>query len=143
MRTTYMAKPQDLQRKWYVIDAAGKPLGRLAARVSLILQGKHKPTYTPHIDTGDHVIIINADRVLLTGRKLDNKIYYRHSGWPHGLKAMTYRKFLSTQPEKVVEKAIKGMLPKTTLGRAMYRKLNVYAGSRHPHAAQRPETLEI
>lgn len=143
MRTTYMAKPQDINRKWYVIDAAGKPLGRLAARVSLILQGKHRPTYTPHIDTGDHIIIINAGKVVLTGQKLDKKIYYRHSGWPHGLKAVTYRKFLATQPEKVVEKAIKGMLPKTTMGRAMYRKLRVYAGAEHPHAAQQPERLEV
>lgn len=143
MRTTYMAKPADVKRKWYVIDAAGKPLGRLASEVARILRGKHKPIYTPHIDTGDHVILINADQVVLTGRKLDQKMYYRHSGRPGGLKVVPYRKFMATFPERVVEKAVKGMLPHNSLGRQMFRKLKVYRGSKHPHEAQKPERLEL
>lgn len=135
---TYMAKPADVQRVWYVIDAAGQPLGRLATQVATILQGKHKPMYTRHIDTGDFVIVVNASKVQLTGRKLDRKIYYRHTGYPRGLREMTYRKFLDTWPERVIEKAVKGMLPDGALGRAMYRKLKVYGGPEHPHAAQQP-----
>lgn len=135
---SYVAKPRDIQRAWYVIDAAGRPLGRLATQVAMILQGKHKPIYTPYIDTGDFVIVINAQKVKLTGRKLDRKIYYRHTGYPHGLREMTYRTFLATRPERVIEKAVKGMLPNGTMGRAMYRKLKVYKGIEHPHAAQQP-----
>lgn len=135
---TYVAKPGDIQRAWYVIDAAGKPLGRVATQAAMILQGKHKPMYTPHIDTGDFVIVINAEKVQLTGRKLDQKIYYRHTGYPRGLREMTYRTFLATRPERVVEKAVKGMLPSGAMGRAMYRKLKVYKGPEHPHAAQQP-----
>lgn len=135
---TFVAKPGDIQQVWYVIDAAGQPLGRLATQVAMILQGKHKPIYTPHIDTGDFVIVINAEKVRLTGRKLDRKIYYRHTGYPQGLREMTYRTFLATRPERVIEKAVKGMLPNGTMGRAMYRKLKVYKGPEHPHAAQQP-----
>ncbi|MBO8136851.1 MAG: 50S ribosomal protein L13 [Desulfotomaculum sp.] len=140
MRTTYMAKPKEVERKWYVIDAEGKPLGRLAAEVARILRGKHKPTYTPHVDTGDHVIVLNAEKVVLTGNKLRQKMYYRHSGYPGGLKQMTYEHFLQKSPEKVVEKAVKGMLPKNSLGRKMFKKLKVYRGAEHPHQAQKPET---
>lgn len=143
MRTTYLAKPQEVSRNWYVVDAAGKTLGRLASQVAKILQGKHKPEYTPYIDTGDHVIVINAAKVRLTGKKFDQKIYYRHTGYPRGLRAMTYRQFLATRPERVIEKAVKGMLPKGSLGRSMYRKLRVYAGAEHPHQAQNPEVLEL
>lgn len=143
MRTTYLAKPQEVSRKWYVVDAAGKTLGRLASQVAKILQGKHKPEYTPYVDTGDHVIVINAAKVRLTGKKLDQKIFYRHTGYPRGLRAMTYRQFLATRPERVIEKAVKGMLPKGSLGRSMYRKLRVYAGVEHPHQAQNPEALSI
>ncbi len=141
MKATYMAKPNEIERKWYVIDADGKTLGRLATLVATVLMGKHKPIYTPYVDTGDHVIVINAEKVRLTGDKLDKKIYYRHTGYPRGLRAMTYRKFLATRPERVIEKAVKGMLPKNALGRALYRKLRVYAGPTHPHAAQKPEPL--
>ncbi len=136
---TFMAKPEEVQRKWYVIDAEGKVLGRLAAEVARVLRGKHKPTYTPHVDTGDHVIVINAEKVILTGNKLQKKIYYRHSGYPGGLKQMKYDEFLSTRPEKVVEKAVKGMLPHNRLGAKMAKKLKVYCGPEHPHQAQKPE----
>ncbi|HHY36353.1 MAG TPA: 50S ribosomal protein L13 [Firmicutes bacterium] len=139
MRTTYMAKPQEIQRKWYVLDAAGKPLGRLATEAARILRGKHKPIYTPHIDTGDHVIVINAEKVVLTGNKLKQKEYIRHSGYPGGLKRTRYEKLLQEKPELVVEKAIKGMLPHNRLGRAMARKLRVYRGPDHKHQAQVPE----
>jgi len=139
VRTTYMAKPQEIQRKWYVLDAAGKPLGRLATEAARILRGKHKPIYTPHIDTGDHVIVINAEKVVLTGNKLKQKEYIRHSGYPGGLKRTRYEKLLQEKPELVVEKAIKGMLPHNRLGRAMARKLRVYRGPDHKHQAQVPE----
>ncbi|MBX6377760.1 MAG: 50S ribosomal protein L13 [Clostridia bacterium] len=138
-----MAKPGEPPRQWYLVDAAGKPLGRVASRVARVLQGKHKPTYTPSVDTGDGVIVINAAKVRLTGRKLDQKIYYRHSGYPHGLKAIPYRHFLARQPEKVFEKAVRGMLPKTAMGRRMFKKLKVYAGPEHPHAAQQPQPLDV
>jgi len=138
-----MARPQDVERKWYVVDAAGVPLGRLASVVAHILRGKHKPTYTPHVDVGDHVIVINAAKVKLTGRKLDQKQYIRHSGYPGGLKVMSYREFMARSPERVVEKAVRGMLPHNRLGRKMFRKLRVYAGADHPHAAQQPEPLEL
>lgn len=140
--STYMAKPTEVERKWYVIDAAGKPLGRVAATAATLLRGKHKPIYTPHIDTGDHVIIINAAQVVLTGKKLDQKVYYHHSGYPGGLKAQGYRQLMLRKPEFVLERAIRGMLPKNRLGRAMFRKLKVYAGGEHPHAAQKPEPWE-
>lgn len=141
--STYMARPAEVTRKWYVIDAAGQPLGRVATAAASILRGKHKPTYTPHIDTGDFVIVINADQVVLTGRKLDQKIYYHHSGYEGGLKKTIYRHLLQKKPEFVMEKAIRGMLPKNRLGRAMFRKLKVYKGPEHPHQAQQPEVWEV
>ncbi|EKN65133.1 LSU ribosomal protein L13P [Schinkia azotoformans MEV2011] len=143
MRQTYMAKASDIQRKWLVIDAEGQTLGRLASEVASILRGKHKPTFTPHVDTGDHVIIINAEKIQLTGNKLENKVYYRHSGHPGGLKSRTAKEMIETRPEQMLEGAIKGMLPKNTLGRQMFKKLNVYKGSEHPHQAQKPEVYEL
>ena len=140
---TYMAKAQEIERKWYVVDADGMVLGRLASQVANILRGKHKPIYTPHVDTGDNVIIINASKVILTGKKLDQKYYYRHTGHPGGLKEVKYRHLMSTKPEFAVEKAIVGMLPKGPLGRQMAKKLRVYAGAEHEHAAQQPEVLEL
>lgn len=140
---TFMAKAEEVQRKWYVVDAEGKPLGRLASEVAKILRGKNKPTYTPHVDTGDHVIVLNAEKVVLTGNKLDQKIYRHHTGWPGGLKEMTARRFMAKRPERAVELAIKGMLPHNSLGRAMFRKLKVYKGTEHEHQAQKPEVLEI
>lgn len=140
---TYMAKPLEVERKWYVIDASGQTLGRLASEVASILRGKHKPTYTPHVDTGDFVIVINADKIVLTGNKLDQKKYRRHSGYPGGLKEMTYRNLLAKKPEKAIEIAVKGMLPKNRLGRKMFTKLKVYRGSEHPHQAQKPEVREL
>ncbi|UTR16748.1 50S ribosomal protein L13 [Salipaludibacillus sp. LMS25] len=143
MRTTYMAKPQDVERKWFVVDAEGKALGRLASEVASILRGKHKPTFTPHIDTGDHVIVINAEKIHLTGNKLQDKMYYRHSRYPGSLKSMSAGEMRDRKPERLIELAIKGMLPKGSLGRQMAKKLNVYAGSEHPHQAQKPEALEL
>ncbi|MEC1639754.1 50S ribosomal protein L13 [Schinkia azotoformans] len=143
MRQTYMAKASDIQRKWLVNDAEGQTLGRLASEVASILRGKHKPTFTPHVDTGDHVIIINAEKIQLTGNKLENKVYYRHSGHPGGLKSRTAKEMIETRPEQMLEGAIKGMLPKNTLGRQMFKKLNVYKGSEHPHQAQKPEVYEL
>jgi large subunit ribosomal protein L13 len=140
---TYVAKPHEVQRKWYVVDAEGKPLGRLASEVAKILRGKHKPEYTPHVDTGDHVIVVNAEKVVLKGKKLDQKLYRHHSGYPGGLKEIKYRHLLERNPEKVIELAVKGMLPKNSLGRAMFRKLKVYRGPEHNHQAQKPEKLEI
>ncbi|HNZ09578.1 MAG TPA: 50S ribosomal protein L13 [Bacillota bacterium] len=143
MYRSFMAKPEEIERKWYVVDAEGKTLGRLASQVAAILRGKHKPTFTPHVDCGDHVIIINAEKVVLTGNKLKNKIYYRHTMYPGGLRAVPYGKFLETQPEKAVERAIKGMIPHTRLGKRIGMKLKVYKGPEHPHAAQMPEPLDI
>ena len=140
---TFMAKAEEVTRKWFIVDAEGKPLGRVASEVAKILRGKHKPTYTPHVDTGDHVIIINAEKVVLTGKKLDQKLYRHHSLYPGGLKEIKYRQFMATRPEKAVELAVKGMLPKNTLGRAMFRKLKVYKGSEHEHEAQKPEVLTL
>jgi large subunit ribosomal protein L13 len=140
---SYVAKPHEIERKWYVVDATDLPLGRLASEVAKVLRGKHKPTFTPFIDTGDFVIVINADKVALTGKKWEKKIYYHHSLYPGGLKQTTYDKLRAKEPELVVEKAVKGMLPKNTLGRDMYRKLKVYAGSEHPHEAQQPEVLKV
>ena len=140
---TYMAKAEEVKKKWYVVDAAGKPLGRLASVVASILRGKHKPIYTPHVDTGDYVIVINAEKAVLTGKKLDQKVYRRHSGWPGGLKETKYRQLMEKSPEKAVELAVKRMLPHNSLGRAMCRKLRVYMGPEHEHQAQKPEVLEI
>jgi len=138
-----MAKAHEVERKWYVVDAEGKPLGRLASEVAKILRGKHKPEFTPHVDTGDHVIVVNAEKVVLTGKKLDQKLYRHHSLHPGGLKEIKYRAFLQEKPERAVEIAVKRMLPKNSLGRAMFRKLRVYRGPEHEHAAQKPEKLEI
>lgn len=141
---TFMAKPEDMKnRKWYVLDAEGKVLGRLAVEAARILRGKHKPDFTPHVDTGDHVIVINAEKVKLTGNKLKTKKYYRHSGYPGGLKVVDYETLMKTRPELAVEKAIKGMLPHNRLGADMARKLKVYKGSEHPHQAQKPEARQL
>jgi len=141
--STFMAKKEEVERQWYVIDAAGKPLGRLATQVAVMLRGKHKATFTPHVDTGDYVIIVNAEKVVLTGKKLDQKMYYRHSGYPGGLKAMNYKRFMETAPERAVEKAVWGMLPHNVLGRKMLKKLKVYKGSVHPHEAQGPKAFDF
>ncbi|MXQ54658.1 50S ribosomal protein L13 [Shimazuella alba] len=143
MRTTYMAKPQDVDQKWYVVDAAGKTLGRLATEVATLLRGKHKPTYTPHIDTGDFVIVINSSQINLTGKKLDQKRYYRHSGFPGGLKSVTAGELRASRPERMIELAVKGMLPKGPLGRSQLKKLKVYAGAEHPHQAQQPVEYQL
>jgi large subunit ribosomal protein L13 len=140
---TFVPSPDEIPRGWWVADAAGVPLGRLASLVAAHLRGKHKPQFTPFLDTGDHVIVINADKVVLTGRKLDQKMYRRHSGYPGGLKEVTARVMLDTRPERALELAIKGMLPKNRLGRKMYTKLKVYRGSEHPHQAQKPQSLPI
>jgi large subunit ribosomal protein L13 len=140
---TYMAKAADVQRKWYIVDAQDVVLGRLATRVATVLRGKHKTTYTPFVDTGDYVIVINADKAALTGKKLDQKMYYSHSGYPGGLSQTPYRKLMAEKPEFAVKKAIVGMLPKGPLGRSMAKKLRVYAGAEHDYAAQKPEVLEL
>ncbi|WP_449621810.1 50S ribosomal protein L13 [Robertmurraya sp. Marseille-Q9965] len=143
MRTTFMANANNIERKWYVVDAEGKTLGRLTSEVASILRGKHKPTFTPHVDTGDHVIIINASKIHLTGKKLTDKIYYRHSLHPGGLKTRTALEMRTNYPERMLELAIKGMLPKNSLGRQQFKKLHVYAGAEHPHEAQKPEVYEL
>lgn len=140
---TYVAKAEDVQRKWYVVDATDKTLGRMASQIAAILRGKNKPIYTPNVDTGDYVIVINAEKVKLTGKKLDEKIYYHHSLYPGGLKETPYRKLLATKPELAVEEAVRRMLPKGRLGRQMFSKLKVYAGPNHNHEAQKPEVLEL
>ena len=140
---TYMASPEKIERKWYVVDAEGCTLGRLSSEIAKILRGKHKPEFTPHIDTGDYVIVVNADKVKVTGKKMEQKIYYRHSGWVGGLKETTLADMMAKKPEKVVELAVKGMLPKGPLGRSMYKKLHVYAGPEHKQQAQKPEVLEF
>lgn len=142
MKNTYMQKKEEVSRNWYVIDATDMTLGRLASKVATILRGKHKPTYTPHIDCGDYVIVVNASKVNLTGNKLDKKIYYNHSGYPGGLRERTARTMIENYPEEMIERAVKGMLPKGRLGRQMYKKLFVYAGSDHPHQAQQPVELK-
>ena len=139
---TYVAKREEVERKWYVIDATDKHLGRLAAQVARILTGKHKPAYTPHVDTGDFVVIVNAEKIALTGKKLEQSKIYKYSGYPGGLKSRTYGEVLQKRPEHLIEKVVWGMLPKTKLGRAMYKKLKVYAGGAHPHAAQQPEAVD-
>lgn len=143
METTFMANAANIERKWYVVDAAGQTVGRLAAEVAKILRGKNKPTFTPHVDTGDFVIVINAEKAVFTGKKLTDKMYFRHSGYPGGTTFTAAGKLMEKAPEKVIEKAVRGMLPKNRLGAQMYRKLNVYAGSEHPHAAQQPEALSF
>ncbi|SDF40086.1 50S ribosomal protein L13 [Sporomusa acidovorans] len=140
---TFMANPANIERKWYVVDAEGQTLGRLAVEVAKVLRGKNKPTFTPHVDTGDHVIVVNADKIVLTGKKLEQKTYFHHSGYPGGTTFTTAGKMLASKPERVIEMAVKGMLPKNSIGRQMFRKLNVYAGPNHPHAAQKPEVLEL
>ena len=140
---TYSAKLETVERDWYVVDATDRPLGRLASEIAKRLRGKHKPVFTPHVDTGDYIIVINAEKIGVTGKKRTDKIYYRHSGYPGGIKSMSLEKMLARVPERVLEIAVKGMLPKGPLGRAMYRKLRVYAGGDHKHAAQQPKTLSI
>ena len=138
---SYMANPDKIERKWYVVDAAGCTLGRLASEVASVLRGKNKPVFTPHVDTGDYVIVINAEKIKVTGKKLDQKIYYSHSDYVGGMKETTLREMMNKKPEKVIELAVKGMLPKGPLGRQMIKKLHVYAGAEHGHEAQKPEVL--
>ncbi|MFQ5538383.1 MAG: 50S ribosomal protein L13 [Gemmatimonadota bacterium] len=140
---TYTPKAAEIEQKWWVVDAAGKPLGRLATEVARILRGKHKPMYTPHLDTGDYVIVVNASRVRLTGNKADQKTYFRHSGYMGGEKHIPFRRMLESHPERIIELAVKGMMPKNALGRAMRKKLKVYRGAEHPHKGQQPEPLDI
>jgi large subunit ribosomal protein L13 len=140
---TFSAKPETVKRDWYVVDATGKTLGRLATEIASRLRGKHKVEYTPHVDTGDYIVVINAEKVAVTGKKRTDKVYYRYSGYIGGLKEATFNEMIERHPERVIEIAVKGMLPKGPLGRAMYRKLKVYAGSEHNHAAQQPQVLDI
>ncbi len=143
MIKTFIAKKEDVQRDWYVIDATDKVLGRMASRIAMILQGKTKPIYTPHVDTGDFVVVTNAEKIKLTGNKMNEKVYYSHSGYPGGFKEIPIKKWMDKHPDRVVNMAVKRMLPKTKLGRAMLKKLKVYAGQDHSHEAQQPKTLEI
>lgn len=140
---TYVATPENRSRTWYVVDADGQTLGRMATRIADLLRGKGKPDYTPHVDTGDFVVVVNAEKIRVTGNKLDSKLYWRHSGYPGGIRSMTLREMLERRPEEVVRKAVKGMLPRNRLARKQLTKLKVYAGPDHPHQAQKPETLEI
>jgi large subunit ribosomal protein L13 len=140
---TYSARPQDVRRQWHLIDAEGKTLGRLATEVARRLRGKHKPEYTPHIDTGDYIVIINAEKIHVTGRKMSDKMYHHHTGYIGNLKSINLEKLLERKPEKVIQQAVKGMMPKGPLGRAMLGKLKIYAGAEHPHAAQQPQALEL
>ena len=140
---TFTAKKEEIKREWFVVDATGQTLGRLASTIAPILRGKHKPTYTPHLDCGDFVIVLNADKVQVTGRKMDQKFYYRHSGYPGGIKQISLRDQLNRHPERVIQAAVKGMLPKNKLGRQMIKKLKIYAGDEHPHQAQQPELLKL
>ncbi|WP_150465879.1 50S ribosomal protein L13 [Francisella sp. SYW-2] len=140
---TFTAKPSDIKRQWLLIDATDKTLGRLATEVAMILRGKNKPEYTPHMDTGDYVIIINAEKVAVTGNKRKGKIYHHHTGYIGGIKSISFEKLIATHPERAIEKAVKGMLPRSPLGRAMYKKLKVYAGENHPHTAQQPQAHNI
>ena len=141
--STYMAKAGEVTRKWYIIDAAGKPLGRVAAQAAALLRGKHKPTFTPHVDCGDHVIILNCAKAVLTGNKLEQKKWYRHTGWVGGLKEVKYATLMASRPEKAMELAVTGMIPSNTIGRAACTRLRVYAGAEHAHAAQKPEVYEF
>jgi large subunit ribosomal protein L13 len=140
---TYMANPQTVERKWYLVDATDMQVGRLASQVAMILRGKNKPTFTPHVDTGDYVIVINCEKAVFTGKKLEKKIYRKHTSWIGGLKEVTAGKMMAEKPDRVIYRAVKGMLPKNSLGRAMIKKLRVYAGSEHGHEAQKPEALEL
>lgn len=140
---SYMARPQEVERKWYVVDAEGQTLGRLATQIAAVLRGKNKAQYTPHIDTGDFVVVVNADRIEVTGRKAEQKIYYRHTGYPGGLKEVSYERMMDRKPTEIVRKAVWGMMPKSRLARAQFKKLKIYAGSEHPHAAQEPQPLEV
>ncbi len=140
---TFSAKTESVQRDWFVVDASGKTLGRLCSEVARRLRGKHKPVYTPHVDTGDYIVVVNADKVAVTGRKMNDKIYHRFTGYVGNMKSMPLKDMLARHPERVIELGVKGMLPKNPLGRAMYRKLKVYSGADHPHTAQQPQALEI
>ncbi len=140
---TYMAKQGEIPQKWHLVDAEGQALGRLASRVAAVLRGKHRPQFTPHTDTGDFVVVVNAEKIRLTGRKLEEKVYYRHSNWPGGLKSATAKQLLAQWPDRVITYAVQGMLPKNPLGRRLLGKLKVYPGAQHPHAAQRPEPLSL
>jgi len=140
---TYSAKPEDIERKWYIVDAEGQTLGRLASRIATILRGKHKPIYTPHLDCGDYVIVVNAEKIVVTGNRLTEMYYYRHSGYPGGMRKTSLRDMLNKKPEFVISEAVRRMLPKNNLARKMLRKLHVYAGPEHPHQAQKPERLEF
>lgn len=140
---TFTAKPAEVRRDWFVVDAEGKTLGRLATEIARRLRGKHKAEYTPHVDTGDYIVVINAEKVRVTGNKASDKNYYRHTGYPGGLRSMSFEKLIDHAPERVLELAVKGMLPKGPLGRAMHKKMKVYAGTEHPHAAQQPQELNI
>jgi large subunit ribosomal protein L13 len=140
---TYTPKPDDIEREWFVVDAKDQTLGRLASRIAQILRGKHKPIFSPHMDVGDYVIVLNCDQIRVTGNKLDDKLYYRHSGYPGGLRSLTLRQHLDKYPERVIQAAVWGMLPKNKLGRKMIKKLKVYSGDSHPHEAQQPKTLEL
>ncbi len=140
---SYMARPQEVERKWYVIDAEGQTLGRLASEIARLLRGKTKPQYTPHVDTGDFVVVVNADRVSVTGRKAEQKLYRRHTGYPGGLREVTYEQMMERKPAEILRKAVYGMMPKTRLARQQFRKLKIYAGSEHPHEAQSPEPYEV
>lgn len=140
---TFSAKPSDITRKWLIVDAEGKTLGRIATEIARVLRGKHKPEYTPHMDLGDYVIVVNASKVRVTGNKVNDKIYYRHTGYPGGIRGQNFKKLVADHPDRVIELAVKGMLPKNSLGRAMYKKLKVYATESHPHEAQQPEMMKI
>lgn len=140
---TYSAKPHEVDQSWLLVDAEGQTLGRMATVIATRLRGKHKPEYTPHIDTGDFIVVINAEKVHVTGKKATDKIYHGHSGYPGGLKSISFEKLIEKSPEKVIQRAVKGMLPRTALGRAMFKKLKVYAGSEHPHSAQQPQTVQL
>ena len=140
---TYSARPEDIERKWYIVDATDKTLGRMASQIATVLRGKHKPIFTPHLDCGDYVIVINAEKIHVTGNRLDDKLYYRHSQYPGGLRSKTLRQMLDQQPERVIELAVKRMLPKNALGREMMKKLRVFEGPEHTHEAQQPEPLKI
>jgi large subunit ribosomal protein L13 len=143
MMKSYMARPLEVERKWYVVDAEGKHLGRLATEIVRVLRGKNKPQYTPHVDVGDFVVVVNADRVAVTGRKAEQRVYRRHSGYPGGMKETSYEEMLARKPTEILRKAVYGMMPKTRLARKQFKKLKIYAGPEHPHAAQDPQTLEV
>jgi large subunit ribosomal protein L13 len=143
MMKSYMARPLEVERKWYVVDAEGKHLGRLATEIVRVLRGKNKPQYTPHVDVGDFVVVVNADRVAVTGRKAQQRVYRRHSGYPGGMKETSYEQMLARKPTEILRKAVYGMMPKTRLARKQFKKLKIYAGPEHPHSAQDPQTLEV